>query len=124
MHEVSEGAPPPLVQRQQQIWARPSIPEALTDVALIDAETSAAVGGMKVSWWALEVREGRAPAPVIREVRCTRWLLTDVRAFWAKRIADAKDQAEHQRACAVARGRKASFAAQAKRTARTQVAAQ
>jgi predicted DNA-binding transcriptional regulator AlpA len=60
-------------------------PEALADVALIDATTCAAAGCMGVSWWYDEVRAGRAPAPVIREPRCTRWRLADVRAFWIAR---------------------------------------
>ena len=69
--------------------ARPKVrlptPEALADVALIDATTCAAGGQMGVSWWHDEVRAGRAPAPVIREPRCTRWRLADVRAFWIAR---------------------------------------
>ena len=62
--------------------ARP-LPADLADVALIDAKTCAAAGGMSVSWWHEEVRAGRAPAPAVRMSRCTRWRLRDVAAFWA-----------------------------------------
>lgn len=57
------------------------IPTALVDVALIDAPTAATAGGMSRSQWLAEVREGRAPAPVIREARMTRWRLVDVRRY-------------------------------------------
>lgn len=57
---------------------------ALAEVALIDAATAAATGGMGISWWHAEVAAGRAPAPVIRRPRCTRWRLTDVTSFWAE----------------------------------------
>lgn len=61
------------------------LPTGLADVALIDAATAAQVGGMSPSWWAEEVRSGRAPQPVIRGHRCTRWRLADVRGFWETR---------------------------------------
>lgn len=63
------------------------LPAALVDVALVDAETSASVGGMSVSWWLERVRDKTAPAPVIRQTRCTRWRLADVRTFWESRGA-------------------------------------
>lgn len=70
-----------------------TIPAALADVALVDARTSAATGGMGVSWWHARVAAGEAPKPVIQQPRMTRWRLADVRAFWAQRaqagIADA-----------------------------------
>ena len=62
-----------------------SIPPGFEDVALISAATCAAPGQMSVSWWNEEVRTGRAPQPVIRASRCTRWRLSDVREFWRKR---------------------------------------
>ena len=69
--------------------ARPKVrlptPEALADVALIDASTCASTGSMGVSWWHEEVKAGRAPQPVIREPRCTRWKLSQVRQFWQDR---------------------------------------
>lgn len=60
----------------------PSIPDSLTDVALVDAATAAAPGGMSVSWWHERVRTGEAPSPVVRLPKCTRWALRDVRQFW------------------------------------------
>ena len=70
----------------KSIQARP-IHADLAAVALIDAPTSASVGGMRVSWWYNEVAEGRAPAPAIRQPRCTRWRVVDVARFWAERAA-------------------------------------
>lgn len=67
---------PPVVHQQQHV------PAALAAVALIDAPTAAAAGSMSVSWWHAEVAAGRAPAPVIRRPRCTRWRLADVHGFW------------------------------------------
>lgn len=60
------------------------LPASLSDVALIDAKTCAAVGGMSLSWWHAEVAAGRAPEPAIRKPRCTRWRVAAVRAFWIK----------------------------------------
>lgn len=60
----------------------PNVPDALTDAALIDGPTCAAVGDASLSWWHEEVRAGRAPQPAIRRSRFTRWRLADVRAFW------------------------------------------
>lgn len=68
--------------------ARP-LPADLADVALIAADTCAAIGDVSVSWWHEEVRSNRAPKPVIQQPRFTRWRLTDVRRFWAERAAHA-----------------------------------
>ncbi len=57
---------------------------SLAEVSLIDATACADVGSMSVSWWHEEVRCGRAPQPVIRKPRCTRWRVSDVRDFWAE----------------------------------------
>jgi hypothetical protein len=91
------------------------IPEALEDVALIDARTSASCGGMGLSWWLAEVRCGRAPAPVIREPRCTRWAVTSVRSYWAKRAQGGIETSLG--AEVIGKAKKASAAAQVKRRA-------
>lgn len=93
----------------------PPIQSALSDVALVDAATCAAVGAMSLSWWHDEVRAGRAPAPAIQQPRCTRWRLVDVRAYWARRAEQAAADAEVA-AGVKARATKASAAARAKRT--------
>jgi len=67
------------------------LPDQLADVALVDVDTAAAVGGMKKSWWHAEVAAGRAPRPVIKQPRCTRWRLQEVRDFWARRAAKPYD---------------------------------
>lgn len=86
------------------------------DDTLIAADACAAGGSVSVSYWNDAVREGRAPSPVVRMPRCTRWRLGDVREFWrdfAKRAtADATVQAQ-----VIAKATKASAAARAKRAA-------
>ncbi|MDE2396267.1 MAG: hypothetical protein KGM91_12590, partial [Burkholderiales bacterium] len=97
----------------------PEIPAALSSVALIDAPTCAAAGGMSVSWWHEEVRTGRAPAPAVRQPRCTRWRLADVVAFW--QAFATKGEADTEAAALVtAKAKKASAAARVKRTAAAQ----
>lgn len=90
------------------------LPADLANVALIDAQTCAAAGGMSVSWWLERVRTGTAPAPAVRAVRCTRWHMGDVSAFWRNFAAKADGKAEEMLS---ARAKKASVAAQAKRSA-------
>ncbi|MFL6626339.1 MAG: helix-turn-helix transcriptional regulator [Vitreoscilla sp.] len=89
-----------------------TIPSALQDVTLIDAKTCAAVGSMSVSWWHEEVRAGRAPQPVIRQPRFTRWRVVDVRAFWAARIETGMVRAKE----VIAKANMATRAASAKRS--------
>ena len=100
----------------------PAILPALAGVALIDAPTCAAPGGMSVSWWHEEVRAGRAPAPAVRRPRCTRWRLADVSAFWqafaSKGEGDIKTAAQ-----VTAQAKKASAAARVKRAGAVQGAA-
>ncbi len=69
------------------------IPAALAEVTLIDARTSAATGGMGVSWWLARVAAGEAPKPAIQRPRMTRWRLVDVREFWAAQAAANDAQA-------------------------------
>jgi len=91
----------------------PPVPAALADVALVAAPTCAAAGDISISTWHELVRTGEAPAPVIRQPRCTRWRLADVRAWLIERAA----QPVHDHAV-IERATRASRAAQAKRQAR------
>ncbi len=104
------------IPKKTRVKVRLPIPEALAEVALIDATTSAAGGGMGVSWWHDEVRAGRAPAPAIREPRCTRWTLASVRAFWIARAEQAANNA-HAAERMKAQATKASAKAKAIRAA-------
>lgn len=97
--------------------ARP-LPANLVDIALIDASTCAAPGDLSVSWWLEEVRAGRAPQPVIRKPRCTRWRLVDVRTFWVEFATQGERDIEAGERM-TARAKKASAAAQAKRARAT-----
>jgi len=98
----------------------------VADVALIAADTCAAIGEASVSWWHEEVRAGRAPKPAIQQPRFTRWRLADVRRFWAERAAHAaagtaageRMAARAKRASAKAREPAAVAKAQATRKAR------
>ena len=65
-----------------------SLLNSFFDVALINASTAAAVGGMGLTWWYDQVRAGVAPQPVIRGPRCTRWQAADVREFWRQFVAE------------------------------------
>ena len=89
------------------------LPPALGEVALIDGATCAAVGMMSVSWWHAEVATGSAPKPAIRAPRCTRWRLTEVRAFWEARAEQGSGDSDKM----LAKAKHASAAAQAKRRA-------
>ena len=93
------------------------LPAHLADVALIDAPICAAVGDMSVSWWHAEVAAGRAPQPVVRMPRCTRWHAGQVRDFWISfaKTAAADTQAAEQ---VTARAKKASAKAKAMRASK------
>ena len=99
-----------------------ALPAGLEAVALVDAHTCAAAGAMSLSWWHDEVRAGRAPAPAVRQPRCTRWRLADVSAFWLafarKGENDTKTAAQVK-----AQATKASAAARVKRASAAQGAA-
>ena len=91
------------------------IPEALADVALIDARSAAAAAAIAVETWRAAVRNGQAPQPVVRAARANRWLLRDVRE-WLIRVA-SQGQQDVDRSVLAGRAAKASAAAAAKRRA-------
>lgn len=95
-----------------------TLPADLSAVSLIDAATCAAAGDMSLSWWHDEVRAGRAPAPVIRQSRCSRWRLSDVRSYWSKRAENGLADITASGVVTL-RAKKASDAAKAKRVARS-----
>ena len=70
------------------------LPADLADVALISAATCADLGEASISWWHAEVREGRAPRPVIQQPRFTRWLWADAIRFWAERGKQAQSDSK------------------------------
>lgn len=88
-------------------------PPELADVALIDAPRIAAAACMSLSSWHELMRTGQAPQPVMRAPRCTRWRLTDVRAWLAARAERGSDPRAAR--LLVTNARRASKAAQAKR---------
>lgn len=90
-----------------------ALAEVFADVALVDGPTAASVGQIGVSQWLDEVREGRAPQPVFRAPRCTRWRLADVREYWRRRAEQGTELKAGQ--AVVAQATKASKAATEKR---------
>ena len=86
----------------------PPIPAALADVAHIDGPTCAAAGGMSLSSWHELVRTEQAPQPVIRQPRCTRWQMSDIRQWLIER---ASQQVTATAEGVTARAKKASIAA-------------
>lgn len=104
------------LQSQKTQHPAQTLPAALADVALIDARTCAAAGGMGISWWHARVAAGEAPKPAIQQPRMTRWRLADVRAFWAQRAqAESAEAGERLQAQAA----QASAAATRKRSEKT-----
>ena len=67
--------------RQSTATQQVSIPTGLIDFAYIDGAACAAAGAMSISQWHALVKEEKAPQPVIRKPRFTRWLLSDVREW-------------------------------------------
>ncbi len=88
------------------------LPADLAEVSLLDTRDICAAVRMSASWWHEEVRAGRAPQPVVRMSRCTRWKATDIRQYLIERARLASDEAT---AALTARAKKASDAAKAKR---------
>jgi predicted DNA-binding transcriptional regulator AlpA len=80
--------------------ANHQLPDRLAAVALIDAKTAAATGGISVSQWHQDVVDGKAPQPAIREHRYTRWRLADVEAYWTARAAAGLDAEYSERVTA------------------------
>lgn len=64
------------------------VPEALEDLALIDAKAITAAVCISASQWNALVSRGDAPQPVFRGPRCTRWRLAEVREWIAKLSRD------------------------------------
>jgi len=96
------------------------LPGAVADVALVSVRTCAAIGEMSDAWWLERVRNGEAPAPVIRQTRFTRWRLSEVRAFWIA-LADAGKADANSGKQMAATAKKASDVAHAKRRAAVQL---
>lgn len=101
-----------------KIGTKPTVrrptPAALADVALIDGPSIAAAACISVSQWHDLVRVGDAPQPVIRAPRCTRWRLSDARA-WLVEFARTGMAANGE--AVIAKASKASAAALDKRRA-------
>jgi hypothetical protein len=99
-------------QTKKSKAALPPPPAGTEDLVLIDAAGCAAIGSVGLSWWQEEVRIKRAPQPVIRAPRFTRWRLQDVRKYWEDRIAKGDGKAAE---AVIKRAKKASDAARSKR---------
>jgi predicted DNA-binding transcriptional regulator AlpA len=98
------------------VHARPT-PADMADVALADINDLRALTRMSASWIHDAVRKGEFPAPAIRESRCTRWRLADIRSYLAERIQRAAADTDAASRL-TARAKHASDAARGKRAAR------
>lgn len=100
--------------------ARPTVrlplPDAHADVALGDINDLRALTRMSASWIHDAVRTRRFPAPVIREPRCTRWRIADVRQWLIERSAQGAADVQMGN-LVTAKAEKASAAARLKRVA-------
>lgn len=93
---------------------RVTVPAALEGVALIDGPSMAAAARMGMSQFHEEVRTGKAPQPVIRRPRFTRWRLSDARR-WLEALATGTDRKAAAQVMATAN--KASAASKSRRAA-------
>lgn len=96
-----------------------AVPPGLVDVAYLDGGACAAAGAMSISQWLTLVKDGKAPQPVIRKPRFTRWLMSDVREFLIKYRTDS--DFEKDSASVVAKATIASKAAKTKAASSRQI---
>ena len=98
--------------RSIQDSSQVTIPLGLVDVAYIDGATCAAAGAMSQSQWHELVKDGKAPKPVIRKPRFTRWLMADVRRWLIEFRTQSDFEADS--ATVLEKATRASHAAKAK----------
>lgn len=101
---------------KDELPVRPGpVPADLADVAFLDIRDVCAAVRMSASWVHEEVRGHRFPQPLRFGPRCSRWRSADVRAWLIERAqAAAADTAAGTQS--IARAKRASEAAKAKRT--------
>ena len=95
------------------------LPPAGENDALIDIAGAQLLVCMSASWIHEAVRDASFPAPVIRESRCTRWRIGDVRAWLIERAAKSASDVTAG-AATRERATRASNAAMVKRRARVE----
>jgi len=89
-----------------------AIPAGLIEFAYIDRYACAAAGAMSISQWHTLVNEKKAPQPVIRQPRFTRWLLSDVRDWLIQYRTQSGLSKDSE--CVLGKAKKASQAAKVK----------
>jgi predicted DNA-binding transcriptional regulator AlpA len=99
----------------QKVSTRP-LPAELADVAFLDIRDVCAAVRMCMSWVHNEVRQQRFPQPMRFGPRCSRWTSASIRQYLIDR-AEAAAADTDAAPLAIARAKKASAAAQAKRAA-------
>lgn len=88
------------------------VPGPLADVALVAAPTIAAAADISVSYWHELVRSKKAPQPVVRRHRFTRWTVASVHKWLEDRAREGTSEAASN---LIDRATKASAAAQVAR---------
>ena len=89
------------------------LPPALADVAFIDSASITVAAAISKSTWLELVRTGKAPQPVIRGPRFTRWKLCEIRDWLRQRAELGADPVAAEKVARTAR--LGSAAAQRKR---------
>ena len=84
---------------------------------MIAAPACAAAAGISISTWYDLVRDKDAPQPAFRGNRCTRWSVSEVRAWLVKRASQGLNTDVAREA--VERARRAGQAASARRASST-----
>lgn len=92
-----------------------ALPADLADVAFLDIKDVCAAVRMSASWVHDEVKAGRFPAPLRFGNRCSRFKVADVRAWLVARASQAEADDRGDGAALVAKAKRASDAAKAKR---------
>jgi len=103
------------VDRQTTAKQPASIPSGLIDFSYIDGADCAAAGAMSISQWHALVKDKKAPQPVIRKPRFTRWMLADVRQWLIEYRTDSDFEKDSE--IVLNKAREASRAARSKATA-------
>jgi predicted DNA-binding transcriptional regulator AlpA len=92
-----------------------ALPADLADVAFLDIKDVCTAVRMSASWVHDEVRTGTFPAPLRFGNRCSRWRVVDIRAWLVARAAQADTDNAGTGSHLVAKAKRASDAAKAKR---------
>lgn len=118
---IAKGLTAPRVPKSAaRPTVRPPLPQGQVDqLTLCDLNDIKAIVRLGASFIHGGVRAGTFPAPVIRQPRCTRWLLSDVQRWIAQQIAKATEDTKLSEVSAT-KARKASAKAREARAVKAE----